>query len=245
MKPSLKNPKLKIERAKEHLDILDNELIKFQDAKPFRVTCYENIEHTLYIMKCEIPIIDPRLAIIAGDAVYNLRSALDHIAWQLALTTTDTPRDRTAFPIVDVNTSKKRTTFDNITGDIPIEAINEIKLLQPYNRGTSYQADLLWQLDKLCNIDKHRVITAQGTAIDFKIPKSLDAKSLIFNRLDDAYVIAMPIAFKTQMQVAPVPIPDVVLGSQVDGLTISVRELGKIYKYVRDTVLPKFVRFFP
>ena len=245
MKPSLNNPKLKVERAKEHLDVLDVKLVEFQDLKPFRVTTYENTEHTHYVISSQIPIIDPKLAVLAGDVIYSLRSALDHIAWQLALTTTDRPRDRTAFPIIDKDTPEKLKRFNDITGDIPTDAVNEVKGLQPYLRGPAYKDDLLWKLDKLCNIDKHRVIPASGTAIDFKIPKSLDASSLIFERLDDACIVAMPIAFKAQMQFAPEPIPDIVLGSQIDGLTMSIRELGKIYTYVQDTVLPRFTRFFP
>ena len=100
-------------------------------------------------------------------------------------------------------------------------------------------------MHKLCNIDKHRVIPAQGTAIDFKLPKSLNASDCIFSRLDDAYIVAMPIAFKAQMQLAPLPTADILLGSEVDGLVVSVRDLAKIYKYVRDTILPRFMRFFP
>ncbi len=244
MIPSLKNPLLKVERAKEHLDILDVELAKFQDSKPFRVSYKEYPQKKLYIMNCQIPIIDSRLAIIASDAVYNLRSALDHIAWQLALTTTKSPLVRTCFPIIDKNTSEKMGTFKSITRDIPIDAINEINFLQPYHRGTSYKDDFLWKLDKLCNIDKHRVIPAHGTAIDFKIPKSIKAEDLTFGELDNAYVVSMPISYKAQMQFQPKPIPDIVLGSEVDGLVISIKELPKIYQYIRDSVLPRFTGFF-
>jgi hypothetical protein len=244
MKPSLENPKLKIERAKEHLDALDVALITFQNKKPFRVYGTENIDHTLYILRCEIPIIDPKLAILAGDAIYNLRSALDHIAWQLALTKVEKPKKRTAFPIIDVKTHEKMLTFDNITKDIPTDAIDQIRMLQPYIRGSAYSDDLLWKLDELCNIDKHRVIPAQGTAIDFKFPKELDYSKLTFDQRENAIMIGMPIAFKPQIQLAPEPTPDIVLGSRIDGLTISVRELAKMYMYILGHVLPKFERFF-
>ncbi len=244
MASSLKNPQLKLGRAKEHLDILDTELVKFQNLKPFRVSYYENPEHTLYVMRCEIPIIDLRLAIIASDAIYSLRASLDYLAWQLALITKERPFDRTEFPIVGEKTAKNIERFNHITKDIPPNAVNEIKMLQPYHRGASYKSDLLWELDKLCNISKHRIIPAEGTALDMKIPSSVKASDLIFQRLDDAYIVAMPIAVKTQMQFAPPPTSDIVIGSKIDGLSVSVRELGKIYNYIRDTVFPRFTCFF-
>jgi hypothetical protein len=241
MKPSLKNPKLKVERAKEHLDILNIEMNKFIDMKPPHVSAQEDIKNALYILRIQIPIIDPKLGIIAGDAIYSLRSALDHIAWQLALTTTDRPHNRTTFPIVDKDTPEKMQTFGNITRDIPADAVNEIKVLQPYLRGASYKDDLLWKLNKLCNIDKHRVIPAHGTAFDFKVPKGI---KLGYGRLNDTYIVTMPIAVKTKMQFAPPPTFDILFGSEVDGLVISVIELRNIYKFIRDKVFPRFASFF-
>lgn len=242
MKPSLKNPKLKIERSKEHLDVLYSELIKFLDTKPCRITTKEDAQNALYIMRIHMPTIDSRLAILAGDAIDNLRSALDHIAWQLALTNGGRPHNRTAFPVVDVNTTEKMRTFSNVTRDITAEAVNEIKALQPYLRGASYQSDLLWKLDKLCNINKHRVVPAECTSLDFKIPKGIKPT---FGTLNDEYIVEMPIAVKAQMQFAPPPTYDIVLGSKIDGCVISIWELSDIYKYVRDNVLPRFTRFFP
>ena len=242
MKPSLKNPKLKLERAKEHLEILDVKVREFFDAKPFSITTYEDVQNALYVMRIKIPIIDIKLAIIAGDAVDNLRSALDHIAWQLALTKTSRPHDRTAFPIIDINTPEKMRRFDNVTGDIPPAAVNEIKTLQPYLRGPTYKADLLWKLDKLCNINKHRVIPAHGTALDIKFPKGIKP---IVSTLNDEYIMAVPIALKTQMQLAPPPTTYIFLGSEVDGLVISINELSQIYKFVSDDVFPRFTSFFP
>ncbi|MFC2069761.1 hypothetical protein ACFLTB_01120 [Chloroflexota bacterium] len=241
MKPSLKNPKRKVEWAKEQFDILNTEIINFQKMNPPRITDYEDLQNALYIRQFEIPLIDIRLAIIAGDAISNLRSTLDHIAWQLALTTTERPLDRTCFPILDKDTSKKMSTFKQVTRDIPTEAVNEIKLLQPYQRGDAYKDDILWKLDKLCNITKHRVIPAQGTAVDSKIPK---INNIRFGTFNNKPAVFMPISVKTQMKFAPKPTFDIVFGSEVDGLVISYRELPNIYNYIRDTVLPKFVRFF-
>lgn len=241
MTPSLKNPKLKIERAKEHLDVLNTELVKFIDTKPFSITTEEDSKNSIYRMRIKYEVINPKLAIIAGDTIYQLRSALDHIAWQLALITGRRPYDRTSFPIVDKNTPEKMRRFDSITQSIPIAAINEIKLLQPYLRGSAYKTDLLWKLDKLCNIDKHRVIPAHGTVLDFKVPKSVNPSFLALN---NEAIVEMPIEVKAQMQFAPNPTINVLLGSEVDGLVIRITKLPEIYEYVQDNVFPRFARFF-
>ena len=243
MIPSLKNPKLRLERAKEHLDILHVEIREFLNTKPPSITTEENTQDGLYILRCQIPTIDPRLAIIAGDAVDNLRSVLDHIAWQVALTIGRRPYKRTAFPIVDENTTKKMRTFDDITKDIPPTAIDKIKAFQPYHRGTSYKTHPLWILDELCNINKHRVIPAEGTCVEFKIPKGI--VPTFQSALNNCYIVATPISVKAQMQFTPAPTFDILLGSRIDGLVISIRELTKIYEYIRGEVLPTFVRFFP
>ena len=137
MPGSLRDPLLKLNRAKEHLDVLDAKLREFSRTQPFRVTHYEDVQKALYIMRLQIPIIDPTLAIIAGDAIYNLRSALDHVAWQLALKTKARPYDRTSFPIVDKDTRENLARFKNITKDIPSAAIDEIKALQETNGSES------------------------------------------------------------------------------------------------------------
>jgi hypothetical protein len=242
MLPNLKNPKLKVERAKEHLDFLNIKAREFIRLNPFRVTTEEDVQKGHYILQFHVPIIDLKLGIIADDVVYNLRSALDHITWQLALTTTDTPHERTAFPIIDRDTTKKMSRFDDITRDVPVNAINEIKELQPYHRGAAYKDELLWKLDKLCNIGKHRIIPAHGTAIDFKIPKGIEI--IYMGSLDNKHKVILPITAKAQMQFNPPPTGEILFGSEIDGLVVGIGEFNKIYEFVRDKVFPRFSRFF-
>ncbi|MBC8280046.1 MAG: hypothetical protein H8E48_04595 [Chloroflexi bacterium] len=244
MPNSIDDPWLHIERAKEHLQDLDAKISEFVEANPFRVTAYEDVHNATYIMRLRIPIIDLKLAVIAGESIYNLRVALDHIAWQLALTNKDRPHDRTAFPVVDENTVDKMRRFDRITRDIPGAAVDVIRTLQPYHRGSDFTESPLWKLDKLCNIGKHRVIPAQGTALEFKIPKNVDTSLISLNALKDEYIVTMPLSVKTQMQRAPLPAADIVFGSRVDGITINAEGLAKLYDFVRDEVYPTFTGFF-
>jgi len=243
MTPSLKYPKLKIERAKEHLDALDSKLKEFLNSNPVQVTTEEDLQKGLYTLRLQAPIIDPKLAVIASDAIRNLRSALDHIVWQLALTVKERPSRQTKFPIIDRDIPHNMKRFKINTENIPDSAIDEIKAVQPYLRGAAYNDDLLWKLDKLCTIDKYRVLPAQGTALDnILIPKGVDAQ---FGSSDGIFTVTVPIDFKTQMNTTPPPSADILFGSEIDGIVISVRELLLIYDYVQDSVLPRFLRFFP
>lgn len=237
----LKDPRGKVERAEEHLKALDRDILAFQRDNPCRVRHYEDLDKALYIVRSYLPIVPQRFGLIAGDAIHNLRSALDHLVWQLALTKPERPFDRTEFPIVAKDTPENRAYFKRVTQSVPDEALPIIKELQPYQRGARYKDDPLWQLDKLWNIDKHRVIPVHGIRMNIKAPRGATPELLTF---DDYAEMRMPIAFKPQMQLAPAPSAAIIFGSDIDGLTIPAERLGQIYNYVANTVLPRFASFF-
>jgi hypothetical protein len=97
--------------------------------------------------------------LIIGDAVHNLRSALDHLAWQLveshaAITPgAPGPDENTAFPIYQTAPKKKFAALAKVQGMGP-GAVSLLESLQPYNCGDN----TLWELSKLDNIDKHRLL---------------------------------------------------------------------------------------
>ena len=89
--------------------------------------------------------------------VHDLRSALDHLAWQLVEANGGTPRDRpgepqTAFPI---RTEAPKNGL-RIHGDVAPAALEVVEALQPYNVSPESPADaVLWHLHRLDVIDKH------------------------------------------------------------------------------------------
>lgn len=112
--------------------------------------------------------------LIIGDAVHNLRSALDHIAYQLALDSYQAQHPgeaiplghqrRIMFPVVATSNDPKLSVDDFyaqvIKGQlryVPPEAAAAIEALQPYKRSPSDPAgDPLWIVNELDAIDKHR-----------------------------------------------------------------------------------------
>ena len=93
----------------------------------------------------------------------NLRSALDHLAYHLAVvngTTDQKVLKTTYFPISDDAAKYKAEAPGKVKG-MSEAAIDAIDACKPYKGGT----DALWQLHKLNNIDKHRMIVILGSAI--------------------------------------------------------------------------------
>ena len=84
---------------------------------------------------------DPALgiSIAVADCLYNLRSALDHLAWQLVLANGDQPTKRTAFPICDTSAQWKRSWKGKTMGMSRL-AIALIKSFQPCFQNHPYRA---------------------------------------------------------------------------------------------------------
>jgi hypothetical protein len=102
-----------------------------------------------------------QLGLMIGDCLHNLRSALDHLALELAVAYTvplPAPAFETSeFPIFwkrPMNTGEEKAKI----GFIHPNAIKLIKSIQPYHRGTDYKKDPLWILNELERIDKHRTL---------------------------------------------------------------------------------------
>jgi hypothetical protein len=101
------------------------------------------------------------LPLIAGDAIQNLMSALDHLAYQLVCSdTSDNPPNPNwiYFPIAD-NAAKYEAVKRGKMKGARQETFDMIDALQPYKGGN----DLLWVLYKLNNIEKHRLLLTVGS----------------------------------------------------------------------------------
>src|SRR3990172_3595613 len=105
----------------------------------------------------------PDIARIGGDVIQNLRSALDHLAYQLVLVGTGKPGPffHVYFPIFDSAPEYKAGKTRQIKG-MRQEAIDAIDGIKPYKGGN----DTLWQLHSLNRIDKHRLILTAGSAFE-------------------------------------------------------------------------------
>jgi len=100
---------------------------------------------------------------VVGHAAHNLRSALDEMAWQLALLTTKTPYHRTQFPIF-TDAQAYSNGGQRMIRDLLPEHARFIETLQPYNDAEPKQT-ILHILNRLSNVDKHRQLHLANTAL--------------------------------------------------------------------------------
>jgi hypothetical protein len=90
----------------------------------------------------------------AGDIVHNLRSALDHLAYQLVVVGSEKePSRRVEFPIAKDFATYEAEKTKKVQGMRPI-AIKAIDNVKPYKGGN----EPLWRIHELDNIDKHRTL---------------------------------------------------------------------------------------
>jgi len=158
----LKHVTLKVKRAKEHLGDLDLQIRGFLAAKPYKVATKRDPQtrKLIYYVSAVQPTPEC-LALVSGDAIQNLVSALDHLAYQLVLSdTSDNPPNPNwiYFPIADDAAkyeAKKRRKMDGAWQ----ETFDVIDALKPYKGGN----DLLWMLHRLNNIEKHRLLITVGS----------------------------------------------------------------------------------
>jgi hypothetical protein len=126
------------------------------------------LEYRFYLG--EIPPFDPKpWALGAGDCLFNLRAALDHLVYQLHVRryrgkVPDAAARQSAFPIfTEEELRRQRRPLDTTKWKeikrLSIKQRRAIQFLQPYNGrndASRYMRDALAQINRLNNIDKHR-----------------------------------------------------------------------------------------
>jgi hypothetical protein len=157
--------RLKLTRAQENLDALRHEINTFMRGDPEDVNSRGGIDLHFngpkgeWIGTAHIPRPPPpEWGLLIGECLHNIRSGLDHLAWQLVKVRGGTPTKRTEFPIFDSESEFKERARKKIAG-MATGARTEIKKLQPFNGG---ERNNLWLLHSLNILDKHRVLTLAG-----------------------------------------------------------------------------------
>jgi hypothetical protein len=165
-KHPLDGPNAKVDRARHHLRCLNAETAEWVKEHPLGSTGHFDPETGWHVERFNPPPEVPlSLAVIVGDYLHDLRSALDHLAWQIVRRHGGRkPGGHTAFPIhtsrddffCQVELPSKRNRSNKLWGLTPgTDAWTFIEGLQPYHRGDP-RNDPLALIQLLNNIDKHR-----------------------------------------------------------------------------------------
>lgn len=160
---------LKLNRAEEHIDTLDAEIRTFLADKPYgayRTLEREGAEHVIHWSRCTQP--PRRLGLIAGDAIHNIRSSLDHMVVALAKfgasgigqVVSEQEERRLQFPITLSPIEFRNQVRGRALAWIPPPAVLIIEQRQPYLAlPQSPKQFPLFELSQLDNADKHRGLT--------------------------------------------------------------------------------------
>jgi hypothetical protein len=148
---------LKVERAKKYISDLEAEYDRFHQTKPYTFSDSTNPqtgERTYYVEHAEpIPM---EFSVIIGDALNNLRCALDHLAYHLVYVGVGAVKSYpdAKFPmgnsLSDYNEQKLRAL-----NGMRQDAVTAIDALEPYIGGAG---EYFVHLARLNNFDKHRLL---------------------------------------------------------------------------------------
>jgi hypothetical protein len=261
---------LKIRRAQVHLSELGNAIEEFVGSKPYESIHDFESEPGHHLARFNIAERPPLWwSPIIGDVVHNLRSALDHLAWQLVIRNGRNPESaRSQFPIFT------RDPFDLSAHDSPKEAkrardawrnqtrgmhrgdIKFLKGLQPYDSPDPVDEHPLARLNQFSNWDKHREFHFPGQVfMDYRFGATMkDVRiTLLYLKprgeaLEDGEVIASYGVVATgddpKLNMNPKIFFDVSFGegSPLEGLGIK-KTLPTLFTHVQDIILAFKERF--
>ena len=163
----LDGPFAKLERAKLHLESLENAADDWIAQKPFRIYIEVDLDNAWKAVRIEAEEPPTDLALMLGDCIQNLRSALDHFAWQCGLLK-GTPDRECQFPIFSDEDKFLQSGMGMLRSVKVAEAIGLIKSVQPYNKVPAVRSRTGLSLIKtLSNIDKHRLMPIVLLSLSF------------------------------------------------------------------------------
>lgn len=154
---SRENLHAKVDRADELRAVIEHEINAYLLGGPFQLrdqVVPDPPRFEVFVESVTPP--PPRLGVLVGDFVHNLRSVLNHLVWQLALTQVAEPSRDVQFPI-RTKRGGRASVVETQLRDVPAEAVAVIERMQPYH-AENPAGHPLAELRKLSNEDRHEVI---------------------------------------------------------------------------------------
>jgi hypothetical protein len=161
--------RLKLKRANKHIRDLDIALKAFKKTNPHKIATKRNDKGYLIVYVKSVKKVPINFALLAGDALFNLRSALDHTALQLWVASGCHGNLKDVyFPISESPAKHGARVAVQIQGARP-DIVKALDLIEPYKAGLGHQ---LWVLHRLNITDKHRLLLT--VAIGYRPPSLTD-----------------------------------------------------------------------
>jgi hypothetical protein len=146
-------PRAKLDRAHEHLEKLKSELERDRQLNRYGFADSCDLQTRECVLYINAPgYLFARYSVLAGEAIGQMRSALDHIIWQLV----PAPVEQvTGMPVVRDHKDYQKRAAAMIAG-INNSAATIIEAAQPFNDGGAKSR--LYILNEMWKRDKHRVL---------------------------------------------------------------------------------------
>ena len=209
------------------------------------------------------------LGLITADALHNLRSILDHLAYAVALLPTSQPVNlkNVSFPIcLEASGSQAPPGgfFSQYEGGpllgVVQGGIEVIRGLQPYQRpkptGAPRETDILWMLNRLWNDDKHKTVNVIGACsrrsrarmknVTVDLSKGNVPSPFTFGPMKDGKEVArIPAHVKVEGDLEMKFIFDITFDQAPPGYGAQVNTfLRHTHDFIRDEVIPVFGQNF-
>jgi len=172
-KPTFHGIGIKLTRAEVQLNALEREFDSIREAKLYSFLPEIYDEGRTHIYKAvNPPPVGQYWGAQIGEIAHSLRTALDHLAWQLVLAAGNVPNNRTQFPVCNTKPTRRvvkclpyprKREGLRISGKVPRRAFTIIEAVQPYN-GT-YEGLFIDAINSLDIFDKHRELIVTTTAV--------------------------------------------------------------------------------
>jgi hypothetical protein len=157
--PEKTSPRLKLEWAQKHILELERTLSEFWKSYPYRVLVKDHTDEGEQLRSWFLYDLSPvpiTIPLLAGDALQNMRSALDHLIHQAIFKSSGSwPTKRIiGFPIGKNAAEYPPPNFGGKVEGLRQEGKDILERMKPYHG----RNEALWRLHSLNNIDKHRVL---------------------------------------------------------------------------------------
>lgn len=183
----LRGPFAKLQRADELIQDFQTEINRFfNEERPFDLSIDDHPEDSSQCIvkltpRFEFPAL--KWGVRVGEIVHNLRSALDHLVWTLTILNGNTPPNpipkrspwrQVTFPIyLEPYPASQEGIAIPWTSEWPTQlwGIDErfrgaLQIVQPFMEGPRAEMQVLWILNELWNIDKHRAVNIVDPVVE-------------------------------------------------------------------------------
>lgn len=157
MNDIFRDARLKLDRARHHINDLNRRLLEFSGTNQHELSVEFDPKRGYDVIHVSsINAVPADVAPIVGDAIHNLKAALDYQICAIEYARHRAINERTQFPVRNSREELIAAIDGGIAKRIPQEVCRcIIDRIQPYRGGNGLP---IWHLHKLDVLDKHRLL---------------------------------------------------------------------------------------